>query len=76
MAQFPPVQLGVPFSELHSVLQLPQCSASVVRLVSQPEAGSPSQSPKPPLQLNPQLAFAHLRAAFVCGGQTLPQPLQ
>jgi hypothetical protein len=36
MSHAPPVQLGVPFVELHTLPQVPQLPSSVLRLVSQP----------------------------------------
>jgi len=64
MEQLPAVQLGVPFSELHAMLQSPQCSASVARLVSQTVLGSESHSSNPPIQLNPHIALAQVRMAL------------
>nr|MBK7068755.1 hypothetical protein [Deltaproteobacteria bacterium] len=46
----PPAQAPTPPVKLHAVPQRPQLESVVERSVSQPLAGSPSQSPKPVAQ--------------------------
>jgi hypothetical protein len=58
MPQRPAAQVAVPLVLLQTVLQPPQC-VGVLRLVSQPLAALPSQSPKPEAQAIPQLPAVH-----------------
>jgi hypothetical protein len=56
----------------HVFMQRPQCTVLVLRLVSQPFAALPSQSPKPGLHESPQRPAAHEGAALAPEGQTMP----
>jgi len=47
MLQLPAMQLGAPLTVLHGAAQPPQLPSSVLRLVSQPSAVPPEQSPQP-----------------------------
>jgi hypothetical protein len=55
----PPVHVAVPFVELQTVPQAPQCVGDVLRLVSQPLFGLPSQSAKPVLQTGVHTPLTH-----------------
>jgi hypothetical protein len=59
----------------HWTPQAPQL-VSVLRLVSQPLAGMPSQSAKPELQTRPHAPLLQTAVEFGPEGQTLPQPPQ
>jgi hypothetical protein len=50
---------GVPPAELHTVEQVPQCVASVLRLTSQPLDALPSQLENPVLQVIEHTPAAH-----------------
>ena len=54
----------------------PQCEFEVLRLVSQPLLALPSQSPKPALQVKPQLDDAQVVVALARAGHTLPHEPQ
>ncbi len=57
--QVPALQLVVPLRLVHCVVQTPQWSTSVLRFVSQPLFGFPSQSAKPAVQLGTQAPALH-----------------
>jgi hypothetical protein len=52
---------------------IPQCVVELLRLVSQPLAAFPSQSPKPELQRNEQTPPLHSGVALAGVGHALPQ---
>jgi hypothetical protein len=64
MPQAPAVQLAVPWFVLHAVVQLEQWVESVLRLTSQPLLASPSQLPKPDVQVMPHTPAAHVEVPF------------
>jgi hypothetical protein len=64
IAQAPAAHDGVPFVASQALAQAPQLAASTARFVSQPLAGSPSQSPKPALQLGLQAPALHVVDPF------------
>lgn len=55
---------------------MPQFALSVRRSRSQPFAVLPSQLPKPPLQVMPQVDAAQVAVAFARAGQAFPQAPQ
>jgi len=75
MPHTPAVHEEVPLVSLQIFVQLPQWSASPLRLTSQPLLASPSQLPNPELQAIPQMPAAH-EAVPLLELQTLPQALQ
>jgi hypothetical protein len=76
-AQFPVLQVGVALAVLQASRQAPQCCAEVLRLVSQPLAALPSQSPKPALQLaRPHTAPTQLATPLAGVGQARLQAPQ
>ncbi len=68
-------QLPLALAKLQRTPQPPQL-VSASRLVSQPFVASPSQSPKPRLQLMPQAPLAQKAAPLAGVGQALPQAPQ
>jgi hypothetical protein len=56
----------------HARPHIPQLVALVLRLVSQPLAALPSQSPKPALQLSPHAPAAHVAVALAPAAHILP----
>jgi hypothetical protein len=76
MLQTPPLQLGVPFTALQTLPQVPQFATEPAVFTSQPLVGSPSQFARPALQVMP------LHTPPVQAGvppwleHTLPQPPQ
>jgi hypothetical protein len=74
--QLPAVHVGVPPAGEHFVPQALQLLTSVLRLISQPLPGRPSQSLKPALQAPiTQAPFEHVPVALA-KVHLLPQPLQ
>lgn len=66
----PAAQVARPFAGVaHARLQTPQCVTVVRVSTSQPLLASPSQSAKPVVQANPQLAALHVDVAFARTGQ-------
>ena len=61
---------------VHARPHAPQCDDDARRSVSQPFAGSPSQSPKPSLQAHAQAPDAQLAVALARVAQAIPQPPQ
>ena len=72
MPQTPIEQNAVPLVELQTWPHAPQLVGSVVRLVSQPLAGLPSQSAKPALQVPPQTPLVQVATPLEKAGQTWP----
>src|SRR5262245_48469700 len=76
MVHRPPVQPATALANEQILPQLPQLTASVIRLRSQPLPGAPSQSPKPRLHE----ATTHTRlphpGTALGGAHTLPQAPQ
>jgi hypothetical protein len=60
----PPVHVGVPPEPLHTVAQLPQCTGSLFRFVSQPLLGFPSQFPNPLLHTGTHAPAVHAVVPF------------
>lgn len=65
MPQALEVQVGVPFVELHALLQPPQCVGFVAVLISQPFDALLSQLPKPALHVMPHTPLLHVLVPLV-----------
>jgi hypothetical protein len=74
--QAPLVQAGLPLANVQVRPQVPQLVTVLVRLVSQPLLSSPSQLPKPVLQVMPQAPAVQVAAALARVGQAVPQAPQ
>jgi hypothetical protein len=72
MAQRPMVHAAEALGTWQRLTHAPQRAGSLFKLVSQPLAGSPSQSPHPCRQVKAQRAPAQAALAFGRRGQTLP----
>ena len=76
MPHAPAAHEGVPLVALQALPQPPQWAGLVAKLVSQPLAALPSQSPKPALQRNEHAPLAHVAVALAAPGQLTPQAPQ
>jgi len=73
LAQVPAEQVA---PVMQALLQVPQWVALVPRLASQPLLGSPSQLPKPVVQVKPQVPPVQVVVALARVGHTVEQPPQ
>ena len=68
----PAAQPAVALASAHAAPQRPQLDGVVLRLVSQPLAALPSQSPKPAVQVTPHAPAAQVAVPLVAS-HALPQ---
>jgi hypothetical protein len=76
MPHAPDAQVAAPLVALHAAPHAPQCVGEVARLVSQPLPATPSQSPKPALQVKPHVPRAQVGVALGRAEHTVPHAPQ